>query len=167
SIVWETANLYCNYDWDQQRIISEIQDIVTNYEAESEGTQQSYLLTIHLNDAHKLAHSLQEQIESGQLAEVFHPNYEAKRFTKVVKIKLVTNNQLEVFEYDPLLNESYLATLQEFKDGALYDTVIKEITKHPVMRKWLKESILTEDLKNDALEKANQRLLQTLSIESE
>ena len=65
------------------------------------------------------------------------------------------------------MNESYLATLQEFKDGELYDTVIKEITKHPVMRKWLKGSILTEDLKNDALEKANQRLLQTLSIESE
>lgn len=167
SIVWETANLYCDYDWDQQRIISEIQDIVTNYEAESEGTQQSYLLTIHLNDAHKLSNALQEQIESGQLSEVFQPNYEAKRFTKVVKIKLLTDNQLEVFEYDPLLNESYLATLQEFKDGELYDTVIKEITKHPVMRKWLKGSILTEDLKNDALEKANQRLLQTLSIESE
>ena len=167
SIVWETANLYCDYDWDQQRIISEIQDIVTNYEAESEGTQQSYLLTIHLNDAHKLSNALLEQIESGQLAEVFQPNYEAKRFTKVVKIKLLTDNQLEVFEYDPLLNEIYLATLQEFKDGELYDTVIKEITKHPVMRKWLKGSILTEDLKNDALEKANQRLLQTLSIESE
>lgn len=167
SIIWEKARLICQSNWQITEFVRHLQQIQMNYLSEAEASQQSYLLTIELEEAQRLSEELLESVTTKQLLELIEQERNEQSFASIVQIKPIFTNKMDAFNYDTKLNESFQKVTEAFSNGERYQKVMKDITNHTIMRKYFKE--LPTDLlfKKDVLEQSQQILSQNLGIEME
>lgn len=156
-IVWENATIICQKNWQEADLIREIQLTIDNYYSESTGTQQSYLISIVLENAHYLGKELLNQIIQGELLDIFQTE-PSEIFVKVIKISLSSDKEFDLFNYDKALDESYKISLEQLNHGELYQELISDISHHTVSKKWLKDLFNDGDLRKEMIEQAHQRL---------
>lgn len=166
-IIWQEVVVECRVDMDQLQLVQLIEQAMQAYREEAEVNQQSYLLTVKLNNVDVLKRSVQQQIEAGELLAAVSNDEEGALFVAVTAIHSTRGRQFEPFQYDRSLKESFAAAKESALSGVLYDEVMSDIWHHAVMKSWLKDQMSDVELQQAIIERAEQLVAQAVGLDEE
>ncbi|MCW6659413.1 DNA repair exonuclease [Aerococcaceae bacterium NML191292] len=167
SIVWQQAEIDCRSEWQASELIQQATQVLHNYQAESEASQQSYLITLVLNNAQRLSFELQEQIDCGELLLALSESVHDTPFVVITKIIQQRHIVGEPFEYDVALKDSFAAASIELEEGDLYQRIMADLFQHSTMKQWLSDFAKDEQLKEQLNISAKQLMIQSIGFETE
>lgn len=167
SIVWHNVEIDCRTEWGVSDLLQQVESVVQNYRSDAEASQQSYLITITLQNAHRLSLELQEQVENGELQLALSDSELTAPFVVISKIILERHLMLEPFEYDSTLKESFLDASEQLESGDLYGRIMSELFQHSTMKQWLSDIAKDEQIKATINHTAKQLMTQAIGFDTE
>lgn len=167
SIVWQQAEIDCHSEWQTTELLQRATQVVRNYQEEAEASQQSYLITLLLNNAQRLPLELQEQIDNGELLLALSEGTQEAPFVFITKIIQQRHIVGEPFEYDEALKDSFAEASAELERGELYQRIMADVFQHATMKQWLGDLAKDDALKEQLNTSAKQLMIQSIGFETE
>lgn len=166
SIVWENAKLECESDWQANDIIEELQQIRANFQDEANANQQTYFIHVELTQAQRLDPLLLEQIQDGEFFQVLDQDYHESPFVLIHRMTPKLNVSLDVFHFDPGLEESFNKVVEELEEGDRFKTVVSDLYQHPLIKRHFNLEH-DESLQEDMIYSARQLIAQMIGLDKE
>ncbi|MGO3212434.1 MAG: hypothetical protein ACTIK0_04560, partial [Ruoffia tabacinasalis] len=166
SIVWENAKLECESDWQANDIIEELQQIRANFQDEANANQQTYFIHVELTQAQRLEPQLLEQIQDGEFFQVLDQDYQESPFVLIHRMTPKLNVSLDVFHFDPGLEESFNKVVEELEGGDRFKTVVSDFYQHPLIKRHFNLEH-DESLQEDMIYSARQLIAQMIGLDKE
>lgn len=165
-IVWQNAHIDCSEEWQSSDVVTQIEQVIQNYQSEAEASLQSQILTLTLTNAQRLGQELQEQIEKGELAFALETSQTELPFVHVASLRITSNIALDAFQYDEALNQSFHEASEDLEKGHAYEDIMSDIFQHPIIQKWLPEFQEDIPMKQDIIKSSQQLMIQTIGFEA-
>lgn len=165
-IVWQNPHIDCSEDWQSTEVVTQIEQVIQNYQSEAEASLQSQILTLTLTNAQRLNQELQRQIEKGELAFALESSHTDLPFVHVAGIRLTSNIALDAFQYDEALNQSFHEASEGLEKGQAYEEIMSDVFQHTIIQKWLPELAEDLSLKDDIIKSSQQLMIQTIGFEA-
>ncbi|EKB54434.1 metallophosphoesterase family protein [Facklamia hominis] len=168
-IEWQIEEIEVQRHWQLQDVVESLQQTLTVYQMRQEETGRSQLLSIILTQAQRLDLALQEQIESGELESVIQGEGSVtdQAFTQLVAVRLERSMLFKAFEYDSTLKESFQSACHQLESGEMYDRLMADFFKHPIVKERLAELELEESLRAENVAAAKELMIQAIGFDSE
>lgn len=164
-IVWQQASIVCQANDQATDLIQQLNDIKANYEAESQVTMQSQLITVRLTKFERLDKQLQGRIESGELLQLLDDDVTSSRFVAIVELQYVREINSEPFEYDETLKESFVSASAQLHNEELYETIMSDVFQHAAIKQWLPDMVQDQELKLELVNQAKQLVVEAIGYE--
>lgn len=165
-VVWQNARIDCTQEWQAADVVSQIEQVIKNYQSEAEASLQSQILTLTLTNAQRLSPELQQQIEKGELAFALENLSPEPPFVHVSNLRLSSNMALDAFQYDDALNQSFHEASERFESGQAYEEIMSDVFHHSIVKKWLPELVEDSQMKEDIIKSSQQLMIQTIGFEA-
>lgn len=145
---WEKASLECQNTWDEIELMNQMQRILQNYQDESMGTKQQYLVTVSLSHIQRLTRDLQDKLMDGHVFAYLQESQDLDGNAYLVSLKTEMSQTSQFFSYDQELEKSYLQISQQLSDPAFIHRLLQTQDFSGKMKQFLRE-IIDEDLERD------------------
>ena len=163
-IVWHEVDVHCQADYQASDIVRAVVNAMNNFKQDQQASQQSYILTVHLQESDSLSPDLQEQIENNELLQALETQFTDSLFIAVRKVVLHSAIEGLQFDYDPKLNESFTQITEQMKEDDYYQQIMGDVFNHPIVRKWLPDLKNDSEIKLETIESAKQLLNQKFNL---
>lgn len=166
SIVWESAKIECQSDWQASDVIEHLKQIIENFKDEAHANQQTYFVHVELTQAQRLDAHLLEQVQEGEFFHVLNHDYDESPFVMIHRMTPKLNVSLDVFDFDKSLEESFDKVIEELDEGDRFKAVVSDLYSHPLVKRHFNLEH-NEEIRKDMIHSARQLIAQMIGLDTE
>lgn len=164
---WEAASIQCQRDWDEIQLVKEVQTVLNNYDQESVGTNQIYLVKIVLSDFQVLSPDLQDKLMDGQVYDYIQEQASPEGQAYLVDFAYEIGAIKDTFAYDQILDQSYRASFKNLQESDKLKQVLDLSNSSGTMKALVDQVIQDEEGKKALFDQASLLINQRLGLQEE